>query len=125
MNCPTAHTTRSLSLTQAGGSSFNDVVDCTVLMADLKEYAAFNAVYAKYFPDNSAPVSVYAIIKTVQLYDCVALNTDIYSEIDLRWYNALSYVFVHTALPSQTNMLRHRRVQHTKWRSCPWTHVPK
>lgn len=32
------------------GLTFNDIVKTTVLMADLKDFAAMNAVYAEYFP---------------------------------------------------------------------------
>ena len=39
-------------LTKAG-SSMDDIVECTCLLADLGEYAAFNTVYAKFF--NVAP----------------------------------------------------------------------
>ncbi len=34
------------------GLTFNDIVKTTVLMADLKDFAAMNAVYAEYFPQD-------------------------------------------------------------------------
>jgi len=34
------------------GSSMAEVVKCTVFLADIKEWAAMNAVYIKYFPSN-------------------------------------------------------------------------
>ena len=34
------------------GLSFNDIVKTTVLLADLKDFAAMNAVYAEYFPQD-------------------------------------------------------------------------
>jgi len=32
------------------GASMDDIVKCTVMMADMREWAAMNAVYATYFP---------------------------------------------------------------------------
>jgi 2-iminobutanoate/2-iminopropanoate deaminase len=34
------------------GSSMDRVVKCTVMMADMKEWPAMNAIYATYFPAN-------------------------------------------------------------------------
>ena len=34
------------------GSSMDRVVKCTVMMADMKEWPAMNAIYATYFPGN-------------------------------------------------------------------------
>ena len=36
---------------EAAGSSFGQVVKTTVFLADMKEFAAMNEVYAKFFPD--------------------------------------------------------------------------
>ena len=36
-------------------SSMDDIVECTCLMADLKEYDDFNSVYETYFKANAAP----------------------------------------------------------------------
>ena len=37
---------------QRTGSSMERVVKCTVMMADMREWPAMNAVYARYFPRN-------------------------------------------------------------------------
>ena len=34
------------------GASMSDVVKCLVILTDVKEFAAFNKVYASYFPQN-------------------------------------------------------------------------
>ena len=34
------------------GASMDDIVKCTVMMADMREWAAMNAVYATYFPKH-------------------------------------------------------------------------
>lgn len=34
------------------GSSMNEVVKCTVFLADISEWAAMNEVYIEYFPEN-------------------------------------------------------------------------
>ena len=41
-------------LTEAG-TSFDNVVKCTIFMADMNDYARVNAVYASYFNENTAP----------------------------------------------------------------------
>ena len=37
-------------LLEAAGASLDDVVSCLVHLAELSDYAAFNAIYAKQFP---------------------------------------------------------------------------
>lgn len=39
---------------EANGLSFNDVVKTTCFLADMKDFAAFNSVYAKYFVSKPA-----------------------------------------------------------------------
>src|SRR5689334_12446045 len=39
------------AILEAGGASMADVVKSTVHLSDLANFAAFNAVYATYFPD--------------------------------------------------------------------------
>lgn len=41
-------------LTEAG-ATFQDVAKTTVFLADMNDFAAMNAVYAKYFHEDSAP----------------------------------------------------------------------
>ena len=38
----------------AGGSSFEKVIKTTCFLADMKDFAAFNEVYVKYFTTNPA-----------------------------------------------------------------------
>lgn len=40
---------------KANGLSFDDVFKCTVMMADMKQWPAFNAVYVTYFKADSLP----------------------------------------------------------------------
>ncbi len=51
-----AQTERTLrnvqAILEAAGSSLEKVVKTTVFMADLNEFAAMNAVYARFFPSN-------------------------------------------------------------------------
>ena len=47
----TAQTFRNIEvLLEAAGASLADVVSCLVHLAELSDYAAFNAIYAKQFP---------------------------------------------------------------------------
>ncbi len=45
---------------QAAGSSLERVVKCTVFLADIKDYAAMNAVYATHFPKDPPARSTVA-----------------------------------------------------------------
>lgn len=40
---------------QRNGTSFNKVFKCTVMLADIKEWAEMNQVYKTYFPENRFP----------------------------------------------------------------------
>ncbi|MGI9068582.1 MAG: RidA family protein [Pyrinomonadaceae bacterium] len=40
---------------EKNGSSFNHVVKCTVMMADMSEWGAMNEVYVTYFPKGRLP----------------------------------------------------------------------
>lgn len=41
---------------EAHGSSMNQVVKCTVMLADIKDFDAMNAVYREFFPAPNKPV---------------------------------------------------------------------
>lgn len=62
---------------EASGSKLQDVVKTTVFLADLNDFAAMNAVYARYFEEASAParacVQVSRLPKDVLVeIDCIA-----------------------------------------------------
>ena len=40
------------SVLERNGSSLNQVIKCTVMMADMHEWSEMNAVYVTYFPDH-------------------------------------------------------------------------
>ena len=42
------------AILEANGTGFDRVVKTTCFLADMKDFAAFNAVYAKYFVSNPA-----------------------------------------------------------------------
>ena len=42
------------AILEANGTGFDRVVKTTCFLADMKDFAAFNAVYAKYFVNNPA-----------------------------------------------------------------------
>lgn len=42
------------------GSSMDDVVKCTAMLADIKEWAAMNEVYVTYFPNHLPARSAFA-----------------------------------------------------------------
>ncbi|QSH42099.1 Rid family detoxifying hydrolase [Lentisphaerota bacterium ZTH] len=49
------------NLLEAGGSSLNKVVKTTCFLADIKDYAEFNAVYAEYFGDHKPARSCFQV----------------------------------------------------------------
>lgn len=62
----------------AAGATFEDVVKTTVYLADMNDFAAMNAVYAKYFSEEAAParacVQVSRLPKDVLVeIDCIAV----------------------------------------------------
>jgi 2-iminobutanoate/2-iminopropanoate deaminase len=46
---------------EAHGSSMDDVVKCTVMLADVKDFEAMNAVYREYFPVNKPARSTFGV----------------------------------------------------------------
>ena len=49
------------ALLDASGLTFANVVKTTCFLADLNDFAAFNAVYAKYFPNEAPARSCFAV----------------------------------------------------------------
>jgi 2-iminobutanoate/2-iminopropanoate deaminase len=45
----------------AGGSSYADVVKTTCYLADMDDFAAFNKVYERFFPDSPPARSTFAV----------------------------------------------------------------
>ena len=63
---------------EAGGSSFERVVRCTVFLADMADFAAVNEVYGRYFsgetPPSRACVAAAGLPKGARVeVDCIAL----------------------------------------------------
>ena len=58
-------TTQSLTnvknILEAAGYSLNDVVKTTVLLADIADFAAMNAVYAEFFSENKPARACFAV----------------------------------------------------------------
>ena len=46
----------------AGGSSFDQVVRCTVFLIDMADFAAVNEVYAEYFKGDTPPSRALSLI---------------------------------------------------------------
>jgi 2-iminobutanoate/2-iminopropanoate deaminase len=65
------------ALLEASGSSLERVLKCNVYLADMADFAAFNAIYARYFdgpePPARATVAVLGLPKGARVeIDCVA-----------------------------------------------------
>ena len=46
---------------KAGGCTFDDVIKTTVLLADIKDFATVNGVYAKYFSTDPPARTAFAV----------------------------------------------------------------
>ena len=61
----TTQTRQSLTnvknILEAAGYSLNDVVKTTVLLADIADFAAMNAVYAEFFSENKPARACFAV----------------------------------------------------------------
>lgn len=49
------------AIVEAGGGSMKDVVKCTVLLADMGDFAKVNAIYAKYFEEPYPARAAFAV----------------------------------------------------------------
>jgi 2-iminobutanoate/2-iminopropanoate deaminase len=63
---------------QAGGSSFENVIKCSVFVSDMQMYGRINAVYASYFDENTAPARELIEVANLPKYvnveiSCIAL----------------------------------------------------
>ena len=72
----------------AGGSSFEKVIKTTCFLADMKDFAAFNEVYAKYFTTNPARscVAVKTLPKGV-LCEVEVMCTEVVSAVSVLLVN--------------------------------------
>ncbi len=66
------------AILKAAGATFNDVVKTSVFLLDMNDFAAMNAVYAKYFDEETAParatVQVSRLPKDVRVeIECIAV----------------------------------------------------
>ena len=66
------------AILEAAGATLQDVVKTTVFLKDMNDFAAMNAVYARYFDDATAParacVEVARLPKDVLVeVDCIAV----------------------------------------------------
>ena len=67
------------SIVEAAGSSMDKVVKTTCFLADIADFAAFNEIYAEFFPAGSAParsaVEVGAIPKGAKCeIECIVMR---------------------------------------------------
>jgi 2-iminobutanoate/2-iminopropanoate deaminase len=62
------------AILEAAGSSMKEVVRCGVFLSDMKNFAAMNGVYAKYFPKNPpARTTVGVSLPKIKVeIDCIA-----------------------------------------------------
>lgn len=63
---------------EAGGSSMDKVVKCTVFLQDMNDYAAMNAVYAEFF---KAPFPARAAVQVARLPKDVKVEIEAIAEI--------------------------------------------
>jgi reactive intermediate/imine deaminase len=69
-----------VTVLDAAGATLEDLIKCTVFLADIDDYAAFNAVYLEYFPNDpparaALAASGLALGALVEI-DCIAAVPD-------------------------------------------------
>lgn len=69
------------AILQAAGANWQNVVKTTVFLADMNDFAAMNAIYARYFQPDTAParaaVEVARLPKDVRVeIECIAVISD-------------------------------------------------
>lgn len=70
--------TNIAKLLEAAGSSMSKVVKTTVFIKDMNDFAAINAVYAKYF---SAPYPARSCVEVARLPKDVLLECEVIAEV--------------------------------------------
>jgi 2-iminobutanoate/2-iminopropanoate deaminase len=51
------------AILKVAGYTYGDVVKSTCLLSDMDNFAAMNAVYGKYYPENPPARAAYAVVK--------------------------------------------------------------
>ena len=51
------------AILKAAGYEFSDVVKSTCLLSDMDNFAAMNAVYGKYYPENPPARAAYGVVR--------------------------------------------------------------
>ncbi len=51
------------AILHAAGYQFSDVVKSTCLLSDMDNFAAMNAVYGRYYPENPPARAAYGVVK--------------------------------------------------------------
>jgi len=51
------------AILEEAGYSFKDVIKSNCLLSDMDNFAAMNAVYGKYYPENPPARAAYAVVK--------------------------------------------------------------
>ncbi|MDP1622323.1 MAG: RidA family protein [Bacteroidales bacterium] len=51
------------AILKAAGFEFKDVIKSTCLLSDMDNFAAMNAVYGKYYPENPPARAAFAVVK--------------------------------------------------------------
>ena len=51
------------AILKAAGYEFSQVVKSTCLLSDMDNFAAMNAVYGKYYPENPPARAAYGVVK--------------------------------------------------------------
>lgn len=51
------------AILKEAGYDFSDVVKSTCLLSDMDNFAAMNAVYGRYYPENPPARAAYAVVK--------------------------------------------------------------
>lgn len=62
------------AILQAAGSSFSQVIKCSVFVTDMGNYGRINAVYAEYFDEATAPARELVEVRNLPKYVNVEIS---------------------------------------------------
>jgi reactive intermediate/imine deaminase len=67
------------AILKRAGAEWDDVVHCTAFLADMKDWAAFNAVYVPYFPSGKMPARSAVGVNGLALGGLVEIECQAYA----------------------------------------------
>ncbi|MFO8087997.1 MAG: RidA family protein [Bacteroidales bacterium] len=66
------------AILKEAGYQYTDIIKCTCLLSDMKNFAAMNEVYGRYFPENPPARAAFGVVelplKAMIEIECIAMK---------------------------------------------------